>query len=102
MPRPRGSAILCLLVDALLDTVSALVRRAAPGGGAWLDDQLASAAQRFDANGFAVAFSAAGRRLGTAAVTLTADERARFDADRALVLDGRGADELGRVALLVA
>src|SRR4051812_39670481 len=100
-PTVGGSAILCLLVAALVDTVSTVVRRAAPGGAAWLDDQLASVAQRFDANGFAVAFSAAGRRLGTAAVTLGDDERARLG-EQAPILDGRGADELGRVALLLA
>jgi len=76
-----------------------LAERATPDAADWLRAQLAAGAA--GRNAFLTAFSSAGRRLGTAAVDLDGSA-AGLTASESFALSGRGLDELGRIALLVA
>lgn len=75
----------------LIESLTRAVRRHAPEGATWLDEQLA-----FDPSRFAAAFSAAGRKLGKAPIS--------DDDARAIPIPWpvTGVDECGRAALLLS
>ena len=84
----------------LADRLTGLVARRAPAEAAsWLAAQLEGVGK---GDQFVSAFSAAGRRLGTAAIALRDDERLPGEDGVALLFAGRGLDEAGRAALLLA
>jgi hypothetical protein len=85
------------MVDRTAEHLAALVaQRASAAGASWISAQVAqaSAGSRTD---FVTAFSSAGRRLGPAPLLLEED-----GAKATRLLAGRGLDEVGRVALLLA
>lgn len=92
------------MLSPFTDGLLTILRRHAPDGAAdWLSAQLAnlpvSPASRAD---LLVAFASAGRRFGTAPLVIDDAARALIGAPSAPLLDGRGLDELARVALLLA
>jgi hypothetical protein len=87
------------ILDLLAGAVS---RHATPAGAAWLSAQIAAAAQPLaPRSDLLTAFASAGRRLGKAPIALTDGEGA-LATDLAMLVSDRGADEVGRLALLLA
>ncbi len=78
-------------------------RRIEPPSRGWLERTLAALGAAPDRGALLEAFTAASRRLGRARLAPTEAEMARLDgAGVSWPVGGWGADELGRVALLVA
>lgn len=87
-------------VDRLVTFVT---RHARAEAAAWLSAQVAAAGTSWSHADFVAAFSAAGRRLGTAPIAPPQVEARTSDGDLVNSLAaGRGLDEVGRMALLVA
>lgn len=89
------------LVDRLISLIG---KQAPPAGSAWLNAQLAAAAVRSPAalSDFLLAFSAMSRRVGTHPLAKVGDGGGPGGEAVPPSLVGRGLDEVGRVALLLA
>ncbi len=81
------------LIQAASGLAKLVAGRANPDAASWLLAQLS-------ASDFPIAFSSAGRRLGTSPLVL-GDDAASLDAATRLAIGERGLDEVGRIALLL-